>query len=153
MERTLIIIKPDAMQRKLAGQILSRFERKGLVIAGMKLMQISQELAERHYAPHKGQDYYPPLIKYMTSGPVIVLVLQGSRVIETARKLMGKTFGFEADAGTIRGDFSVSTTYNLVHGSDSPETAASEIALYFNEDELLDYSCADNPWLTKPGEV
>jgi nucleoside-diphosphate kinase len=153
MERSLIIVKPDAVQRQLVGQILSRFERKGLVIAGIKLMQMSRELAERHYAPHKGQPFYPRLIKYITSGPVVVLVVQGLRAIETTRALMGKTFCFEADAGTIRGDFGLSSTYNLVHGSDSPETAATEIALYFREDELLDYTCAAVAWLTRPDEV
>ena len=138
MQRTLIILKPDAIQRRLTGRIIERFESKGLVIAGMKLMQISRELAERHYAPHKEKPFYPPLIDYITSGPVIVMVLQGERAIEIARALMGKTFGYEAAPGTIRGDFGSSRSYNLVHGSDAPETAATEIELYFNESELLD---------------
>lgn len=153
MERTLIILKPDAMQRRLTGRIIQRFEDKGLIIAGMKLMSISRELAERHYAPHKGKPFYPPLIDYITSGPVTVMVLQGDRCIEIARKLMGKTFGFEADPGTIRGDFGATKTYNLVHGSDSTETAETEIALYFKADELLDYAPAGSEWIFKPGDV
>jgi len=147
MERTLIILKPDALQRRLAGRILQRFEDKGLTIAGLKLMHISRELAEKHYAPHKGKPFYPPLIDYITSGPVIVLVLTGERCIEIARTLMGKTFGYEAAPGTIRGDFGASRSYNLVHGSDSPESAATEIALYFKNDELLEYVPAGSEWI------
>ena len=105
MQRTLIILKPDAVQRRLTGRIIERFEDKGLAIAGMKLMRISRDLAERHYAPHKEKPFYPPLIDYITSGPVVVMVLQGERAIEIARALMGKTFGYEAAPGTIRGDF------------------------------------------------
>ncbi len=147
MERTLIILKPDALQRRLTGRILQRFEDKGLTIAGMKLMRISRELAEEHYAPHKGKPFYPPLIDYITSGPVIVLVLTGERCIEIARTLMGKTFGYQAAPGTIRGDFGASRSFNLVHGSDSPESAASEIALYFKDDELLEYTPAGSEWV------
>lgn len=153
MERTLIILKPDAVQRRLAGRILQRFEEKGLVIAGMKLMRIPRELAERHYAPHKGKPFYPPLIDYITSGPVVVLALQGQRCIEIARTLMGKTFGYEAAPGTIRGDFGASKSYNLVHGSDSPESAATEIALYFKPDELIEYMPADANWVFVANDV
>lgn len=153
MERTLIILKPDAIQRRLAGRIIQRFEDKGLTVAGMKLMHISRELAERHYAPHQGKPFYPGLIDYITSGPVIVLVLQGERAIDIARKLMGKTFGYEAEPGTIRGDFGSSRSYNLVHGSDAPESAETEIALYFSPEELLDYAPADAAWVCKPDEV
>jgi nucleoside-diphosphate kinase len=153
VERTLIILKPDAVQRRLSGKIIQRFEEKGLVIAGMKLMQISRELAERHYAPHKGKPFYPGLIDYITGGPVIVMVLQGERCIDIARTLMGATFGFKAAPGTIRGDYGASTTYNLVHGSDSPVTAATEIALYFDDDELIDYAPAGTDWSWKPDEM
>ena len=153
MERTLIILKPDALQRRLVGRVVQRFEDKGLVTVGMKLMQISRELAERHYAPHKGKPFYPGLIDYITSGPVIVMALQGQRCIDIARTLMGSTFGYEASPGTIRGDFGASRTYNLVHGSDSPETAETEIALYFRDDELLDYNPADSEWVFKQGET
>lgn len=147
MQRTLIILKPDCLQRRLAGRILQRFEDKGLIIAGLKLTQISRELAERHYAPHKGKPFYPGLIDYITSGPVMIVVLQGERVIDMARTLMGTTFGYEADPGTIRGDFGASRSFNLVHGSDSTESAETEIALYFKGDELLDYNPAGSEWV------
>ncbi len=153
MERTLIILKPDAVQRRLIGRIMQRFEDKGLTIAGMKLMRIARELAERHYAPHKGKPFYPGLIEYITSGPVVVMVLQGQRCIEIARTLLGATFGYEAVPGTIRGDFGASRTFNLVHGSDSPETATTEIAIYFSADELLDYSPADDGWIYPGSET
>ncbi len=147
MERTLIIFKPDTLQRRLAGRILQRFEDKGLTVSGLKLMQIPRELAEEHYAPHKGKPFYPGLIDYITSGPVVVVALQGHRCIEIARTLMGKTFGYEAVPGTIRGDFGASRSFNLVHGSDSPESAATEIALYFTDGELVDYSPAGSEWV------
>ena len=152
MEQTLIILKPDCVQRGLVGRVIARFEEKGLTISAMKLMQISRELAERHYAPHKGKPFYPGLIDYVTSGPVVVMALSGLRAIEVCRGLMGQTFGYEAEPGTIRGDFSLGRTYNLVHGSDSPETAETEIALYFRTDELLDYEPALSKWITKPNE-
>ena len=147
MEQTLIILKPDAIQRRLVGRIVQRFEDKGLALAAMKLMQIPRELAERHYAPHKGKPFYPGLIDYITSGPVVVMVLSGNRAIDIARTLMGKTFGYEAAPGTIRGDFGASRSFNLVHGSDSPESAATEIALYFGIGELLNYSTAGSEWV------
>lgn len=153
MERTLIILKPDAVQRRLVGRIVERFEDKGLIIAGMKLMRMSPELAGRLYAPHKGKPFYPGLIEYITSGPVVVMVLEGDRCIGIVRMLMGETFGYEAAPGTIRGDFGSSRTFNLVHGSDSPETAATEIALFFTEDELLDYTPAGSEWVSKPDDV
>lgn len=146
MERTLIILKPDAVQRGLSGAILARFEAKGLKLVAMKLMRISNDLAERHYAPHKGKPFYPGLIRYITAGPVVVLVLEGVNAIAVARKLMGKTFGFDAEPGTIRGDFGMSKTYNLIHGSDAPESAAAEIALYFRPDELLSYDRPADAW-------
>ena len=153
MERTLIILKPDAVQRGLLGRIMARFEDKGLVPAAMKLMQVSGQLAQRLYAPHQGKPFYPGLIGYITSGPVVVMVLGGPRAISVARQLMGATFGYQAEPGTIRGDFGLSTTYNLVHGSDSPESAAGEIALFFNDDELLDYGRATAGWTSKPDEA
>ena len=153
MERTLIIIKPDAVQRRLIGRVIQRFEDKGLILAGMKLMQISQELAERHYAPHKGKPFYPGLIEYITSGPVVVMVLEGNRAIDVSRTLMGKTFGYEAAPGTIRGDFGASKTYNIVHGSDAPESAATEIELYFKPEELLNYAPAGSNWVFIENDV
>ncbi|MGB2984576.1 MAG: nucleoside-diphosphate kinase [Phycisphaerae bacterium] len=153
MERTLVILKPDAIQRRLVGRIIQRFEDKGLVVVGMKLVQVSRGLAERLYAPHKGKPFYPGLIDYITRGPVIVMVLQGKRCIEIVRGLMGKTFGYEAAPGTIRGDFGASRTYNLVHGSDSPETAETEIAIYFTREELLNYTPAGSEWVYRPDEA
>ena len=153
MEKTLIILKPDALQRRLAGRVIQRFEDKGLTLSAMKLMRISRDLAERHYAPHKGKPFYPGLIDYVTSGPVIVMVLSGNRCIEIARKLMGQTFGYEADPGTIRGDFGASRSFNLVHGSDAPESAETEIALYFSKDELLDYAPADVAWVLPKDDI
>ena len=152
MEQTLIILKPDCVQRRLMGRIIQRFEDKGLTITAMKMMQISRDLAERHYAPHKGKPFYPGLIEYITSGPVVVMVVAGPRAINVCRKLMGKTFGFDAEPGTIRGDFGASTTYNLVHGSDSPESAATEIALYFADAEMLNYTTPETAWVSKHDE-
>ncbi len=125
MERTLIILKPDAVQRGLCGQILDRFEKKGLQIVGLKFMKIPQALAETHYGPHKGKPFYDGLVKFMTSSPVIVLALYGKDAIAIARKMMGATFGSKAEPGTIRGDFGVSNSFNLIHGSDSPESASA----------------------------
>lgn len=153
MERSLLILKPDAVQRRLVGRIVQRLEDKGLVLAGMKLMRISRDLAERHYAPHKGKPFYPGLIDYITRGPVVVMVVQGPRSIEIARTLMGKTFGYEAAPGTIRGDFGASRSYNLIHGSDSPESAKTEIELYFRADELLDYAPAGTEWILPANDV
>jgi nucleoside-diphosphate kinase len=153
MERTLLILKPDAVQRRLVGRILQRFEEKGLTIAGMKLMHVPRDLAERHYAVHKGKPFYPGLIDYITRGPVVVIVLQGHRCIEIARTMMGKTFGYEAAPGTIRGDFGASRSYNLIHGSDSPESARTEIGLYFANAELLDYTPVGTEWVLVPNDV
>jgi nucleoside-diphosphate kinase len=142
-ERTLILFKPDAVQRRLTGRILQRFEDKGLKVAGMKLMQISRELAEKHYGPHKGKPFFEPLVKFMTSSPVVALVLEGPNAIDVARKLMGATFGFKAEPGTIRGDFGISNQFNLVHGSDSKESAEREVGLFFGQKEILEYRTAD----------
>ncbi len=146
MERTLIILKPDALQRRLVGEITQRFERKGLRIAGMKLMHITRELAAKHYADLSDKPFYEGLVNFMTSEPVVVLALDGFKAIEVCRKLMGQTFGFAADPGTIRGDYGISNQFNLVHGSDSPEAAVRELKLFFAEGELLDYKLADDAW-------
>ena len=135
-EKTLIILKPDCIQRRLVGRILQRIEEKGMTIAAMKFICISKELAERHYAPHKGKPFYPGLIEYITSGPVVVMVLAGERAIDIARMLMGKTFGYESEPGTIRGDFATDLERNASHGSDAPETAAIEIPYFFNAGEI-----------------
>ncbi len=147
MERTLIIFKPDAVQRGLCGEILSRFEKKGLQVVGMKFMKISRELAETHYAPHKGKPFYDGLVRFMTSSPVLVLALQGKGAIEICRKMMGTTFGHKAEAGTIRGDYAVSSALNLIHGSDSAESAKRELKLFFKSDELVDWKPTMQEWV------
>ena len=147
LERTLIILKPDAVQRNLCGEILTRFEKKGLQIVGCKLMKIPQQLAETHYEPHKGKPFYVGLVKFMTSSPVIVLALAGKDAIAIGRKMMGATFGSKAEPGTIRGDFGVSNSFNLIHGSDSPESAQRELGLFFKQDELVDWTPASQGWV------
>src|SRR5271170_973661 len=137
MERTLIILKPDAVQRGLCGQILDRFEKKGLQIVGMKFTKIGPSLAETHYSAHKGKPFYDGLVKFMTGSPVIVIALAGKDAITIARKMMGATFGSKAEPGTIRGDFGVSNSFNLIHGSDSAENAQRELGLFFKPEELL----------------
>jgi nucleoside-diphosphate kinase len=147
MERTLIIFKPDAVQRGLCGEILTRFEKKGLQIAGLKFMRIPAQTAETHYAPHKGKPFYEGLVKFMTSSPVVVVALQGKDAITIARNLMGATFGSKAAPGTIRGDFGVSNSFNLIHGSDSPEAAQKELGLFFKPEELVDWTPTIQAWV------
>ncbi len=146
-ERTLIIIKPDAIQRHLAGRIIARFEKKGLKLVAAKFIQISEDLARRLYAVHRGKPFYEGLTKYLSSAPALVTVWEADGVVEIARKMMGATFGYEAQPGTIRGDFSSSRGYNLVHGSDSLKSAEHEIKLFFGPDEIIGYDVADAPWL------
>lgn len=147
METTLIILKPDAVQRGLMGRIISRFEEKGLHIVGCKLMKISPELAATHYEAHKEKGFYPGLVKFMTSSPVLVLALRGNGAITIARNMMGATFGSKANPGTIRGDFGVSNSFNLIHGSDSPEAAQRELGLFFKAGEVLEFGRAIEPWV------
>lgn len=147
-ERTLIIVKPDGVQRGLVSEILGRFERRGLKIAALKFMQIDRELAERHYAVHVGKFFYDELVAYITSGPVVVAVLEGPKVIEIVRSMIGKTRPNEAVGGTIRGDFAVEGLRNLIHASDAPETATEEIDLYFRDGEVVTYSRAIDSWVT-----
>ncbi len=146
MERTLVIIKPDAVQRGLIGEIVGRLERRGLRIVGMKMIQIDTALAERHYAIHKGKPFYEPLVQYITSAPVVVMVLEGKKTIEIVRRTMGATNPVEAAPGTIRADFGVEIGRNLVHGSDGPETAAFEVDLFFGG-ELLAYTRETDRWI------
>jgi len=148
MERTLVIVKPDGVQRCLIGAIISRFERRGLRIAGMKMTQMSPELAAKHYAIHAGKPFYDRLIRFITSGPVVLMVLEGPQAIEIVRTTMGATDPLKAAPGTIRADFGQTIDFNLVHGSDGPETACSEIALFFREDELPTYSRNVDEWIT-----
>ncbi len=147
METTLIILKPDAVQRGLMGRIIGRFEDKGFQVVGAKMMLIEHALAERHYEPHKGKGFYEGLIKFMTSSPVLVLAIRGVGVIEMSRRMMGATFGSKADPGTIRGDFGVSNSFNLIHGSDGAESSERELGLFFGPGELLDYDRAVEGWV------
>jgi nucleoside-diphosphate kinase len=149
MERTLVIIKPDGVQRGLIGPILTRLERRGLRFAAMKLMQITPELAARHYAIHQGKPFYEPLVEFITSGPVVVAVIEGKNAIQIVRKTMGATNPAAADPGTIRADFGLEIGRNLVHGSDGPDTAAFEIPLFFDEDEILSYERAVDGWINE----
>ena len=147
MEHTLVIIKPDAVQRGLIGEIITRFERRGLRIAALKLIQIDESLARHHYAIHEGKPFYEPLIRYITSSPVVVMVLEGNDTIEIVRRTMGATNPAEAIPGTIRADFGLEIGRNLVHGSDGPETAAFETPLFFTEDEILSYGRDTDRWI------
>jgi nucleoside-diphosphate kinase len=147
MERTLIILKPDAVQRGICGEILQRFEKKGLQIVGMKFIKIPSTLAETHYSSHKGKPFYDGLVKFMTGSPVIVIALAGKDAITIARKMMGATFGSKAEPGTIRGDFGVSNSFNLIHGSDSAESAQKELGLFFKPDELVDWKPTLQAWV------
>jgi len=147
METTLIILKPDAVQRGLMGRIISRFEDKGLAVVGCKLMTISQELAAKHYESHAGKPFYDGLVKFMTSSPVLVLALRGVGAIAISRKMMGATFGSNAEPGTIRGDFGVSNSFNLIHGSDSPEAATREMGLFFAGGEVQTMDRAIEGWV------
>jgi nucleoside-diphosphate kinase len=147
MERTFLMVKPDGVQRGLIGEIVARFERKGLQLVAAKFMRISPELAERHYGEHKGKPFYPPLIDFITSGPVFAMVWQGDNVIALTRGLIGKTNAAEAAPGTIRSDFAVHTNFNLIHGSDSPESAEREIGIFFSPEELVDYEQTIQRWI------
>jgi nucleoside-diphosphate kinase len=147
MERTLIIFKPDCLQRRLVGEILARFERKGLQLIGLKLITVDRQLAERHYAEHRERPFFASLVSFITASPVIVMALEGPRAVSVARKLMGATFGYDAAPGTIRGDFGCSKSFNLIHGSDSPEAAQRELALYFNPGELHTWQPVDTSWV------
>ncbi len=147
MERTLIIAKPDAVQRGLVGEIIRRFEARGLRIIGMKFMQVSRELAEQHYAVHRGKPFFEPLVKYITSSPVVVMALEGTNAVAAARMTIGATKPNEAAAGTIRGDFALEIGRNLVHGSDSVENGQAEVSLWFSEAELVSWPRNNDPWI------
>ncbi|MBU7315881.1 nucleoside-diphosphate kinase [Paenibacillus oleatilyticus] len=147
MEKTFLMVKPDGVQRGLIGEIVSRFEQKGLQLVAAKLVQVSREQAERHYAEHVGKPFFDNLINFITSGPVFAMVWQGDQVIALSRTMIGKTNSLEALPGTIRGDYAVHTNLNLIHGSDSPESAEREIANFFRPEEVLDYSKAIQTWI------
>ncbi len=147
MERTLVIVKPDGVQRGLIGEVISRLERRGLKLIGMKFMQITPELAARHYAVHQGKPFYASLIHYITSAPVVVMVWEGKNAIDIVRKTMGSTNPAHAEPGTLRADFAVEIGRNLVHGSDGPETAAFEIGLFFQPEEMFPWSRDTDRWI------
>lgn len=147
MEKTFLMIKPDGVQRGLIGEIVSRFEKKGLQLVAAKFMSVSRELAERHYAEHEGKPFYEPLLDFVTSGPVFAMVWKGDNVIALSRALIGKTNAVEALPGTIRSDFAIHTNLNLIHGSDSEESAAREIGIFFTPDQLVEYEHTMQRWI------
>ncbi|MCJ0931005.1 nucleoside-diphosphate kinase [Virgibacillus halodenitrificans] len=147
MEKTFLMVKPDGVQRNLVGEIVKRFESKGFKLAGAKLMVISDDLAKEHYGEHKERPFFGELVDFITSGPVFAMVWEGEKVITTARDMMGKTNPLEAAAGTIRGDFGMTVGKNVIHGSDSPESAEREINLFFDNNELVSYEKQDSSWI------
>jgi nucleoside-diphosphate kinase len=147
MQRTLLLFKPDCIQRRLVGAVLERFERKGLRLVGLKLVQATKDLAEKHYAVHKGKPFYDSLLSFLTGGPTIALVWEGREAVAVARSMIGATDGAKAAPGTIRGDFGISVQNNLIHGSDSVDNAAAEIALWFTPAELVDWQAVDQGWI------
>ncbi|GAB6990304.1 nucleoside-diphosphate kinase [Paenibacillus pini] len=147
MERTFIMIKPDGVQRGLIGKIITRLEDKGFTMVAGKLLQVTDEQAQRHYAEHEGKVFYDNLVRFITSSPVFAMVWEGDDVIALSRILMGKTEVKDAQPGTIRGDYASHTPHNLIHGSDSPESSAREIANYFDESELVNYEKSITPWM------
>ncbi len=146
MDRTLVMLKPDAVARGLIGRIIARLEAKGLKIVALKMARLGTALAERHYAEHKGKPFYEPLIRFVTSGPTVFLILEGKDAVAVVRKMAGATFGPAAEPGTVRGDLGMSNRFNLIHGSDSPEAAAAEISLFFTPGELIEWNPAAWPW-------
>jgi nucleoside-diphosphate kinase len=147
MERSLVLIKPDAIQRGLAGEIISRLERKGLKIVAMKMLHMDKNLAQRHYAIHKGKAFFDDLVSFITSSPLIAIVFQGKNAVEIIRQMMGETDPAKAHSGTIRGDFGIDIGYNLIHGSDSLENASKEIDLFFSAEEIFNYDRELDTWI------
>jgi len=152
MERTFILLKPDCVQRRLMGRVLARFEEKGLNFVAMKMLRITPDLAKQHYAEHIEKAWYPTLEGFITGGPVVAAVVEGLEAIRVVRELLGATSGLQAAPGTVRGDFSSSRQMNLVHGSDSLESAAREIALYFSDDDLCSFEPTITPWMRAADE-
>ncbi len=147
MQKTLVLLKPDAVQRGLVGELVSRLERKGLKLVGLKLVRMDNALARQHYAEHVDKPFFKGLAEFITSGPLVVMAIEGEDAIGMVRTLMGETNPANAAPGTVRGDYAVSIGLNLVHGSDSPESAQRELALFFEEDEILEYDRATDPWI------
>ncbi len=151
-ERTLVLVKPDGVQRLLAGRIIARFEERGLKIVGLKLVQVDRELAERHYAIHREKPFFGSLVEFITSSPLVAMALEGPNAIAVVRTMVGATRPHEAAPGTIRGDLALETAQNLIHASDGPETAITELALWFHAGELLDYERDIDRWALAPAE-
>jgi len=149
LERTFIMLKPDAVQRGLAGEMIARFEKKGFKLVGMKLIQVDRTLAEEHYAEHRGKGFFEPTVAYIMSSPVVALVWEGKNVVAMARELMGATNPANANPGSIRGMYAMDISRNVIHGSDSVTSAEREIALYFKSEELVDYRKASDEWLSE----
>lgn len=147
MERTLVFLKPDAVRRALVGRVIARFEERGFQIVGLKMLQLSEEFVRQHYAAHEGKEFYEPLVRYTTSGPVVAMVVEGKDAVRVVREMMGQTFGSQSAPGTIRGDFALSNRYNLIHGSDSPEAAAEEIDRFFSPEELFEVRPESIRWI------
>ena len=147
MQRTLVLLKPDCVQRRLVGTLIQRFETKGLRLVALKFVQATRDLAEQHYAVHKGKPFYESLLSFLTSGPTVAIVWEGREAVTVVREMIGKTDGAKSPPGTIRGDFGISVQNNLIHGSDSPENAITEIALWFEPRELVSYSAPDASWI------
>lgn len=147
MERTFVMVKPDGVKRRLVGKIIERIELKGLRIVAMKMISISSELAERHYEEHRDKPFFGSLVKYITSGPVVAMVVEGKNAISVVRQMVGKTNPAEATPGSIRGDFAMDIGRNIIHASDSESSASREIALFFNPEEILSYAMPDDEWV------
>jgi nucleoside-diphosphate kinase len=147
MSRTFAMVKPDGVQRGKVGEIVARFERRGIKIVAMKMLRISRELAERHYGEHKGKPFYEPLVEFITSGPVVAMVLEGENAVQVVRDMMGKTDPQKSAPGTIRADMAMSMARNVIHGSDSDASAEREIGLFFKPEELVAYTRIDEAWL------
>lgn len=147
IQRTLVLLKPDAVQRGLAGELIKRLEQTGLKLIGLKLMKVSEALAKKHYSAHEGKKFFPGLVSFITSSPIVAIAVEGPSAVELVRKVMGKTNPVEAAPGTIRGDFGVDIGRNLIHGSDSPESAAKELAIFFTPAELVSYSRDYDRWI------
>ncbi|MBS3740373.1 nucleoside-diphosphate kinase [Candidatus Bipolaricaulota bacterium] len=146
MERSLVLLKPDAIQRGLIGELIGRLEDKSLKVSAMKLMNVSEDLARRHYEEHLEKDFFSDLFEFITSSPIVAMVVEGEQAVEVTRRLMGATNPFEAEPGTIRGDYGLDLTKNLIHGSDSAESAKREIDLFFDEEEILSYELTEKKW-------
>jgi nucleoside-diphosphate kinase len=150
MERTLVLVKPDGVQRGMVGEVISRLERRGIKLVALKMMLVDEALAHRHYGEHEGKPFFPGLVDFITSSPLVAMVWEADDAVEIVRGTMGQTNPKNAAPGTIRGDLGVNIGRNLVHGSDSPESAQREVALFFEEGEILDYNRNNDPWITEP---